>query len=349
MKTNRLFWIAASTMLFAVSCTKKPAANENIEQTVCVQTQTIAETTASLPIQCSGILSSKRISKLSFKTGGIINRLLVDEGSVVKRGQLLASLDMTEISAQVQQANVAYEKAGRDLKRAKNLYADTVVTLEQLQNATSAYEASLETKNIAEFNLRYSRIVAPANGKIISKLAEENELTGPGMPVLIFSEEGKNEWIVKSGISDKDVVSIKTGDQALITFDAYQGKQFTAIVTQLAQAADPGSGTFEIELTLKPGETKFINGLVANVKINSLSTQKVSLLPPDAVTEADGNKGYVYVVASDNDRAKKVPVTIAYVQHDEIAVTEQLSKMGKVITKGAAYLEDGSKINIEKN
>ncbi len=346
MKTTHFLSIA-TTALIMMSCAKKPDAKGNNEQVICVQAVSIKETIVSKSIVCSGILSSKRISKLSFKTGGIISHLVVDEGSFVKKGQLLASLDMTEISAQVQQARVAFEKAERDLKRSKNLYADSVVTLEQLQNATSAFEAALGTKNIGEFNLRYSQIVAPANGKIISKLAEESELIAPGMPVLVFSEQGNDKWVIKTGVSDKDIVAISKGDKATITFDAFQGKEFTGQVSQLAELADQSSGTFEVELAVKPGDIKFINGLVATIKINSSHSQTVSLLPPDAVTEMDGNKGYVYVVNTNNSTAKKIPITISYIQNSEIAVPEPLNKMGKVIIKGAAYLEDGSKINVE--
>ena len=349
MKTKQLFGMSVLTVLILVSCFKKPTLNTAREQAVYVKAVTIKETATTTSIQCSGLLSSKRISKLSFKTGGIISRLLVNEGSTVKKGQLLASLDMTEISAQVQQARVAFDKANRDLKRTKNLFADSVTTLELLQNATSAYEVALETKNIAEFNLRYSQIVAPTNGKIISKLAEENELTAPGMPVLIFSEQGNNEWVIKTGISDKDMVAIKKGDTATITFDAFQNKEFTGQVTQLAEVADQTSGTFEVELAVQPGGANFINGLVASVTISSSNRQMVSLLPPDALTESDGNKAFVYVVNAENTTAKKVPVTISFIQNKEVAVLEPLYRMGMVITKGAAYLEDGTKINVERN
>lgn len=346
MKTLPIVLFGSIAIILITSCAKKPDVSKNNEQAVCVKTESVAETTANIQINCSGILSSKRISKLSFKTGGIINHIWVKEGQTVKKGDLLATLDDTEISAQVQQANVGYEKTLRDVNRAKNLYADTVITLEQLQNVTSAYEAALETKNIAEFNFRYSRITAPSEGEIIGKIAEENELVSPGMPIVIFSENGTNEWIIKTGIADRDAVSINLNDEASVTFDAFGGKIFQARVSQLAQTADPASGTFEIELTVKPGEAKFINGLVANAKINSSEKHKVSLLPPDAVTEADGNKGYVYVVAPNHTTARKVPVTIAYVENSKIAVIEPFNNLEKVITKGTAYISDGSRINI---
>jgi membrane fusion protein, multidrug efflux system len=334
-----------SGILLTACSPKTPEANLS-EQVVYVKTENLAETKASVPVQTSGILSSKQISKLSFKTGGLISRLYVDEGAYVKKGQLLATLDMTEISAQVQQAGVAFDKADRDLKRVKNLYADTVATLEQLQNATSAYEAALENKNIAEFNLRYSRITAPANGRIVAKLAEESEMVGSGMPVFVFTGEGKNEWVVKTGVSDKDIVQIEKGDSAKISFDAYPNQIFEAIVKSVSGISDPMSGTFEVELAINQENNKFINGLVARVNIETRLNRMVTLVPPAALTEADGKKAYVFVIHPKENTARKIPVTIAYFEDTKIAVLEPLNKIGEVVTSGASYLEDGSKVNI---
>ena len=348
MKTNPFLVIAGLSALIFIGCAKDKSTETYTEEVVCVKAKTLVETNAAFPVQCTGLLSSKRLIKLSFKTGGIIARINVDEGSPVKKGQVIASLEMTEIAAQVDQAKLALEKAERNLKRIKSLYSDTVATLEQLQDATSAYKVALENRKIAEFNRQYSHITAPANGKIISKLAEEHELVGPGMPVLVFIEQGKDEWVVKAGVSDKDAVKIKAGDKAEAFFDAFPDKAFPAYVSQIAEMVDPQSGTFEVEITVNPLQERLINGLVAKVNIESLNEQLVTLVPPEAVTEADGRKGYVYVVEAADTTAKKVEITIAYLDNNHIAVIEPINSLGTTITEGASYLEDGTKINIQE-
>jgi multidrug efflux system membrane fusion protein len=348
MKPTSFMLISGVSVALYTACAKETPITMHQEQAIYVKAETLIETTDAMPIQCSGILSSKHLIKLSFKTGGIIARINVSEGSQVKKGQVMAALDMTEISSQVGQAKLIFEKADRDLKRVKSLFNDTVATLEQLQDATSAYEAALENNNIAEFNQRYSRIAAPTDGKIIAKLAEEHELIGPGMPVLVFGEQGKDEWIVKAAVSDKEIISIKNGDKAEAVFDAYPGLIFSAFVSQVSEAADPLSGTFEVEITINPGNKRLINGLVAKVIIESLNKQCVTLVPAEAVTEADGRKGFVYIVETADTTARRVPVTIVYLQHNSVAVIEPLNKIGPVITKGASYLEDGLKVSISK-
>jgi len=346
IKLNLL--LSGTLTLLVAACSKEaPSSNIN-EQVVCVKTEALEETTAALPVQCTGILSTKHTVKLSFKTGGIISRIYVNAGSTVKKGQLIATLDMTEISSQVNQAELAFEKADRDLERVKNLYKDTVATQQQLQDATSAYEAAMENMNIAEFNKRYSSIIAPADGKIIAKLSEEHELVGAGMPLVVFSQQGDDEWIVRAGVSDKDIIRLKNGDNAEAFIDAYPGYAFPAVVTQISEAADPMSGTFEIEVSINPQNERFINGLVAKVKIEPQNAQLFTLVPPEAITGAEGKRGYVYVVKMADTTARKIPVTIAYLENDNVAVLGRINNMGKVITRGAAYLEDGSRINIVK-
>ncbi|MBN1145359.1 MAG: efflux RND transporter periplasmic adaptor subunit [Bacteroidales bacterium] len=344
MKTISSILIAGIVLLL-IQCTHEPASTYS-EEVVCVKAEKLVETEASVPIHCSGILSSKRLIRMSFKTGGIISSLSVEAGTRVKKGQLLASLEMTEIASQVDQAQLAFEKAERDMLRVKNLYHDTVATLEQLQDATLAYEVARRNVDISEFNKQYSRINAPSDGIVIATLAEEHEMVGAGTPVVVFSELGSEEWVIKAALADKDIVKVRKGDRAVAVFDAYPGKKFEAHVSQLTETADPYTGTFEVELTIDPGNERMINGLVAVVNIQAQNNQMVTLVPPEALLEAGGLQGYVYVLEHADTTAKKVPVTIAYLDNHCVAVREPVNKMGLVITEGAAYLENGSKVSL---
>src|SRR6266446_7822800 len=100
------------------------------------------------PVTASGTLGAKEEVTLSFKVGGVVSRIFVDEGRAVRAGDTLAELDLSEIDAAVARARSAAEKAERDLTRARRLYADSVATLEQAQNAQTGRDvahAELET------------------------------------------------------------------------------------------------------------------------------------------------------------------------------------------------------------
>ena len=179
-----------------------------------------------------------RSLKLSFKTGGIVASVNVKEGDRVKKGDLLAALDLSEIKANVVQAQNGYEKALRDIERVENLYRDSVATLEQKQNATTALNVAKSTLEIARFNLAHSSITAPGDGIILKQLSRRNEMVAAGYPVFFFGSSGK-QWKIKANLSDRDIVRVNPGDSAVVNFDAHPEVEFCAVVDQVGGIANP--------------------------------------------------------------------------------------------------------------
>ena len=230
------------TLLFAalMAACKPEYPQSNVDATAqVVKLQELNATQEPIPLYASGVLTSKASMMLSFKIGGIVEKLYVEEGQTVTKGQLLATLNLVEINAQVTQSQHAVDKAQRDLKRAQNLYQDTVVTLEQVENSETAFEVAQAGLRIARFNQNYARIVAPASGKILKRFVENHELVNPGSPILSLAGTGKNAFVIRIGVADRDIVKLQANDSAQVQFDAYPGEVFSAIVTELAEAADP--------------------------------------------------------------------------------------------------------------
>ncbi len=298
-----------------------------------------------IPIQTSGILSSKSEIKLSFKTGGIISKLNADEGDQIQKGHQLASLDLSEINARVAKARSVLEKADRDFARIVNLYKDSVVTREQYENVQTALEIARSDLKIAEFNRAHSVISAPADGRILKRLSEEKELISPGNPVFLFGSS-EHAWVIRAGISDKDILRVNEGDSADIHFDAYPGKSFKAKVTEKAESANPATGTFEIELSVIPDENKLISGFVGKIKIYPSNVIRRFTLPVESILEMEGSIGYVFVPFDDNRNVKKLPVELLFLVGDRIAVEDDLARIERIVSEGVPYLYDGASVQI---
>jgi RND family efflux transporter MFP subunit len=332
------------TILQIAGCQKEEAA-KIVEQKIMVKTAAVIQKKISFPITASGVLASPTETKLSFKTGGIIEQILADEGQFIKKGQLLASLQKSEIDARVQQARSGYEKALRDFQRVSNLYQDSVATLEQKQDAETGLTVARSNLEIAEYNLKHSSIIAPSNGKILKRLAEKNELVDTGRPIFIFgSTEGS--WRIRTGIPDRDIVKVNYGDSAEISFDAYPDEKFRAIVSEITQAADPYTGTYEIELILLPHDKKLIFGFVASIRIFPKVEESFFFIPMEALTEADGGRGTIYYVKSPENIARRSWVEIYRILDGQVAVSRGLENIPEVISEGSPYLRDGSVIEI---
>jgi membrane fusion protein, multidrug efflux system len=163
---------------------KKEAVSSELDDSVVpVKLSPVQMVTRAEPIAASGLLSSAEEARLSFKIGGIINKLYVDEGQTVRKGQLLATLDLTEINAQVSQAQLSVEKSERDMNRVKAMFADTAATLEQMQNATTGSNVARQNLTIARFNQSYAQIRSSVDGTVTRKAMNEGELASPGAPV----------------------------------------------------------------------------------------------------------------------------------------------------------------------
>jgi RND family efflux transporter MFP subunit len=332
----------------AVACAGKKAEETATPETLtAVSTAPVTRQPLVAPVVGSGVLASKKEAKLSFKTGGIVAALRADEGQDVRKGQVLAVLNLTEIDAQVAQARNNFEKAQRDRDRVQRLYADSAATLEQMQNATTGYEMASAAFTAARFNRQHSVIVAPENGRILRRQVEEGELVNPGSSVFLFAGGGGNDgWVVRTGIADRDMVKLKIGDRAKMTFDAHPGVSFPAVVTEIAGAADPVNGTFEVELKVNAQDKKLVTGLVAKAEIFPSGGAEMLVVPIEALAEADGERASVYTLGEDGTTVKKLPIRTAGIYGDVVAVREGLQEGTAVITKGTAYLTETSKVKV---
>jgi membrane fusion protein, multidrug efflux system len=325
--------------------TAKPVVDES---TISVKLAPVKSGDYSLPIISSGLISTEIESRLSFKAGGIISRIYVTEGQSVSAGQVLATLDLTEIDAQVSQSKNSLEKVKRDLDRAKRLYADSAATLEQVQNAETAFNVADESFRIASFNRRYATIQASSSGKVIKKFVNEGELVSPGTPVLMVNSSGKNDWIVKIGLPDVDWVRVKKGDKVKVTTDAYPGIAFDAAVNIINEGADPVNGLYLVEVKINPQGKRLASGLFARVEIIPAESQSLKSIPIESLIEGDGKNAFVFVVNQDQKTVSKVPVRIAYLEQKEAVIISGLEKVSEVVNEGSAFLTEFSSVTVSR-
>lgn len=333
--------------LFVAACGGNEKETGSIDkETIPVKVISLNKEFVSHSISASGQFTTDDETYLSFKTGGVIDRIFVNEGDAIKKGQLLATLNLEEIDAMVQQAKAGYEKSLRDYNRAANLYKDSVATLEQFQNSKTALDVAAKQLNIAEFNLKFSEIRALENGCVLKKFAAEGQMVSPGMPVIQTNGASNGSWFLKVALSDKEWTVIKQNDKAEVEIDAYPENKFSAFVFRKSEGVDPYTGTFSVDLKVTSlALAKIASGLFGKANITPSHKLSAWQIPFDALLDGDGNSGYVFVT-NDRATAKKVKVTIAEIEKDKVLIIAGLENAGSLIVSGSAYLNDNSKIRI---
>ena len=332
-------------ILVITSCKEDKKATTETGKLIRVGLVSVSKKEISRPIHTSGILSSKELIKLSFKIAGIIRHIHVDEGKSVQRGEMLAQLELAEINAKLQRAQTSYEKNLNDYQRAKNLYADSVVTIEQLQNARSLLKVGEADLEIAKFNYEHASIKAPVAGKITRRFAGENEIVAPGTPILHLASTEEN-LIVRVGLTEKDILKLQIGDSAKVSFDAYPGEVFTAKVQEIAAALDIQSGTYEVEMAVEATAHRLLTGFTASVTIFPSQAKTYQLIPIESLARASGYEGYVYTLTADGQRAALVPIKVAFVYKNQVAVASGLETVKEVVNIGTEYLFNNAKVEV---
>lgn len=312
-----------------------------------VKVQALVKQEVSPTIQTSGLFTTDDETYLAFKTGGVVEKIFVREGDAIRVGQLLATLNLTEIDAQVAQAKLVLEKAKRDFARAENLYKDSVATLEQYQNARTGYEVAQKQFDAATFNRTHSEIRALANGYVLRKLANEGQVIAPGTPVFQTNGASQSDWKLRVGVSDREWASINVGDKATVVTDAMDNRSLDAVVTRKAEGTDVMSGSFTLELTIKNGDPVLASGLFGRATIRASRTQHAWSIPYDALLDGNAQTGYVFVT-NDLKVVEKVKVIVGSIGHDTVLILSGLEGKQHLVISGSAYLKDGSSIDVVK-
>jgi RND family efflux transporter MFP subunit len=295
-------------------------------------------------VYTSGLTNSSKEMNLSFKLGGLIEGIWAQEGASVHKGDTLAILDRTDIQARLVQARVAQQKAHRDFETIQALFADSAATRDQVLDAQTALYHTQAMLDIAVHSLDQMALVAPADGRIIRKLGEVREVLGPGMPLFLF-DANNHHLVLRTGVTDRDVLFVAVGDSARVQFDAHRGVSVPAVVNEIAPSADPRTGLYKVELTLLPGSITLLPGMIGYAHIRTEHKRQLPAVPVKALIEADADRGFVYVLHDSVVHRRAVVLDVW--DQDKVLVKEGVMAGEQVITEGASYLRDHSRVVVQ--
>jgi membrane fusion protein, multidrug efflux system len=332
-----LAFFAATT---AVGFLQANGASDAKSKPVIVRVAPVVYSDAPVPIHAAGVLARRTEAELSFKINGVVESIVVRAGDRVTKDQVLARLQLDEIDAQVTQARAAREKARRDAERVAKLQANAVATLEDLQDTRTALETAEAQVRIAEFNRRYAVIVAPADGRVLRRRAEPDELVAAGRPILDFAADGDG-WIVRVGVTEGDAARLRIGDRANLTHGE-------GAITQISEAADSVTRTVPLEIVLRSAPPTARSGTITAVTLIAQPVTPRPVVPIVALIEGQSQSASLYLVDEGSATARRVPVEIEALVSAEAYVRTELPRTSRVVVQGSEYLRDGAPIEVRE-
>ncbi|MGN6396996.1 MAG: efflux RND transporter periplasmic adaptor subunit [Mucilaginibacter sp.] len=360
MKLKSIIFIAGAAMFASCSGNQKPVdlTNSSAKSNNKYQFGTVAEKALSSSARLPGQLNPFNEVNLFPKVNGFVKNIYVDRGSVVKKGQLLVTLEAPEMESQLQAANSRYMQAQENAQASREKYErlkqaaaepGSVSPLD-LDNAIAKMKADAamaksEQSNVASVKTMqgYLNIYAPFDGMIIQRNVSPGALVAPGkstdQPMLILQDINKLRLEVFIPEDYVDKVDLKK--PVSFTFNAMPAQVHTGKISRSANAlSSMRSEAIEIDVLNKNGELK--PGMYAEVKIPMLSGAKSLLVPNSAVVRSTERE---YVVRSNSGKADIVEIKEGLASKDSTEVFGNLKPGDKIVLKASDDIKQGDDIN----
>lgn len=258
-----------------------------------VESQTISVRPVSAPVYAlvPGSVVSKRHAEIASRLTGYVLRVAIQAGDRVAAGQPLVSIDSSDVTGQLQQAQAVFDEADINYQRSTSLYAKGVATKVQLDDATRQYTTAKAALQMARSAVGYADVRAPFAGVVVEKLADPGDLATPGKPLLVLEDESALE--VQSYVPDELYAALTVGED--IPYATETGNYHGRLQSKV-QAADAQTHTHLIRIEVPTG-TGLMSGRYVRVSIPTGSAPVVRI-PASALAERAGIRG-VFVVDTD--------------------------------------------------
>jgi len=333
------------------------------------------EASAGAPIlTASGYVVARRKAVVSAKIQGRLSDLRVEEGSVVREGEVVARLESTDYEAQVKRARAAVQRAEADLaenqrqlRLAERLTRENVVSVDQRDAAASRVtiaEAALEQAKadtaFAEAQLQNTFIRAPFSGVVVKKMAEIGESVAPIPPgVNISTSSGAIVALadlatleVEADVAESNVAKVQNGQPAEVTVEAIPDRRYKAVLRQVIPTADRTKATVQVKVTildkdkdLKPEMSAKVTFLEPEKKSEARAPgTPVITVPKSAVASREG-KPVVFQVREGKVRAR--PVVTGAERQDQVVIREGLAGGETIVARPPETLKDGDGVRVK--
>ena len=297
---NKKLWIAVGVVALAIIAYLLLSGGKK-EEKVEFETAKVERGNIQTSITATGTIEPVTSVTVGTQVSGIVSKLYVDYNSVVKKGQVIAELDKTNLISELNtakanlnsaQSTVTYEQA--NYNRYKTLYDKGLVSADEYESALLSFRkakeqvvTSMQSVQKAQTNLGYATITSPIDGVVLSKAVEEGQTVAASFntPELFIIAQDLTDMRVIADIDEADIGGVKEGQRVSFTVDAFPDDKFEGKVTQVRQQATTESNvvTYEVVISAPNNDLKLKPGLTANVTIYTLEKNDVLVAPAKAL------------------------------------------------------------------
>ena len=369
-RSRWVIWTVVVFLLIALGLAVKRWLDPGVEVQLATATLTSASQ-ANAVLTASGYVVARRKAAVASKGTGTLVYLAVEEGDRVKKGQVIARLDDSDVMASLRRARENLRVAEADLEEAKKNYqrmqavigkravsqADYDAAEARYKRVVSTIEAAKYAVREAEVAVENTRIIAPFDGTVLKKNADVGEIVAPlagaaSSKAAVVTIADMSSLEVDADVSEANIPRVAAEQNCEITLDAYPQHRYPGYVSNIVPTADRAKATVMVKIKFKQYDQRVLPEMGAKVTFlapgtsaDASTVKPLLTVPAVAVTERDG-RAVVFEIKE--DRALEVPVTTGRRLGNAIEITGGLKEGDRVISNADDRLKNGTKVTLSQ-
>ena len=314
---------------------------EDEEEAVPVEIARLVRGPIESVLRSSANLEAESHVQVYSQASRLVRELRVEEGDLVRRGQVLVRLQDDEQRNAVTKVRSQLDKARREYERKQRLFEQQLVAEQEFNDATHELDQLQISLEDAERELGYTEVRAPIAGTITSRLVKLGDQVNPGQH--LFDIVDFDSIVARIYVPEKNLSALRDGQPARIHAQALGGREYDGVVQRIAPVVDAKSGTVKVTVTVgrQPGLRP---GMYVDVDLVTATHRQAVLVPRRALVY-DDDEVFVYRLAAEN-RVERVSVVPVMSDRDHVEPSAGLMEGDEVVIAGQAGLKDGALVDL---
>ena len=305
-----------------------------------VQVEVVKRQSISQHLETNGTLEAENEVDIVARTSGPVTAIHVEEGELIRRGELMATIDDREARNQVSIATVARDEAKMAFDRTDSSWAEGLVSREAYDTALSKLDSTTAQLESAQIQLDYTRITAPFDALVVTRSIKLAQHISSGEALFRISDFVP--LLCRVEIPEKDLPLIRVGQTAYLRVEAFPDESFAAAVARFRPTVDAATGTFTVTLEVD-GRDRLRPGMFASVFLETETRSNAVVIPRSAlVLDSLGDTVYVMV----DEEATRREVSLGLRDEESVEVLDGLSAGEALIVLGQDGLADGTPVEV---
>ena len=307
---------------------------------------------ARLPLrQFPGEVRADQRAELSFRVAGPLVQLPVQEGQIVRQGELLARIDPRDFANEAQLRQSYATEARTLFERVARALTNNAVTVAERDQVRARSEVAQAELTLAQNALADTELRAPFAGRIARRLVENFQNVQPGDGILILEDITRLE--VRIQLPEQDVVRLPPDAPmhgttvGTVSFPSLPGQSFPVTVKELTTRADPRTNTYRVVLSLpRPEDGNILPGMSASFQpaFDIVASEPVYRLPVEAIQAKPDSQAFVWILTADGQAVERRSIRKGRLSGASVEIREGLQAGDRVVIRGGAYLADGMRV-----